>query len=163
MADSSAGRRRLAPTTTRDAPLPADGLPATPNPVAESPHLRIARPVSDLAKTTAMYCRGLGLHIIGSFENHDGFDGVMLAFASSNYHFEFTHGRNDAVAPSPTLEDLIVLYIPEAAEWSAACVSMLDAGFKRVRSVNPYWEIRGRTYVDADGYRIVLQNSERGC
>jgi catechol 2,3-dioxygenase-like lactoylglutathione lyase family enzyme len=162
MADSGAGRRRIARTTTRDAALPADDAPATPNQVAGSAHLRIARPVSDLAKTTTMYCRGLGLRIIGSFENHDGFDGVMLAFSSSNYHFEFTHGRSDAVAPSPTAEDLIVLYIPEAAEWSAACVSMLDAGFKRVRSFNPYWEIRGRTYVDADGYRIVLQNAEPG-
>ena len=25
-----------------------------------------------------MYCRGLGLQEIGRFENHDGFDGVML-------------------------------------------------------------------------------------
>jgi catechol 2,3-dioxygenase-like lactoylglutathione lyase family enzyme len=162
MDDSSTGRRRIVRTAARAATIRAGGATATSKPVAQSPHLRIARPVSDLAKTTTMYCRGLGLRIIDSFENHDGFDGVMLGFASSNYHFEFTHCRNDAVAPSPTVEDLAVLYIPDAAEWSAACVSMLDAGFKRVRSFNPYWEIRGRTYADADGYRIVLQNAEPG-
>jgi hypothetical protein len=44
--------------------------------------LRIARPVSDLARSSDMYCRGLGLRIIASFVNHDGFDGVMLGIAA---------------------------------------------------------------------------------
>ena len=36
---------------------------------------------------------------------------------------------------------------------------MLAAGFRRVGSINPYWETRGRTFEDLDGYRIVLQNA----
>jgi hypothetical protein len=36
----------------------------------------------------------------------------------------------------------------------------LNAGFRRVAPFNPYWEVRGRTYEDADGYRIVLQQAE---
>jgi catechol 2,3-dioxygenase-like lactoylglutathione lyase family enzyme len=123
-------------------------------------HLRIARPVSDLARTKDMYCRGLGLRVVGSFENHDGFDGVMLGFAGSGHHFEFTHCRTHPVAPSPTAEDLLVFYVPAAAEWQTACAGMLAAGFKPVPSYNPYWESRGRTYEDPDGYRIVLQQAE---
>jgi hypothetical protein len=107
-----------------------------------------------------MYCRGLGLRIVGSFENHDGFDGVMLGFAASGYHFEFTHCRAHPVAPSPTAEDLLVFYVPAAAEWHTACASMLAAGFKPVSSFNPYWENRGRTYEDPDRYRIVLHQAE---
>ena len=38
---------------------------------------------------------------------------------------------------------------------------MKAAGFKQVTSFNPYWEIRGRTFVDPDSYRVVLQRSER--
>ena len=41
-------------------------------------HLRIARPVANLATTQAMYCRGLDLIVVGHFQNHEGFDGVML-------------------------------------------------------------------------------------
>lgn len=124
------------------------------------PHLRIARPVSDLARSTEMYCRGLGLFVAGSFENHDGFDGVMLGFEGLDYHFEFTHCRTHPVAAAPTPEDLIVLYLPAAAEWHAACESMLAAGFEQVTSFNPYWEVRGRTFEDPDGYRVVLQQEE---
>ena len=41
-------------------------------------HLRIARPVSNLDRSVALYRHGLGLEEIGRFENHEGFDGVML-------------------------------------------------------------------------------------
>jgi catechol 2,3-dioxygenase-like lactoylglutathione lyase family enzyme len=125
-----------------------------------SPHLRIARPVSNLARSADMYCRGLGLRVVGSFEDHDGFDGVMLGVEGSSYHFEFTHCRSHPVTPSPTAEDLVILYIPVASEWQAACARMLAAGFKQVASFNPYWAAQGRTYEDMDGYRVVLQHGE---
>ncbi len=134
----------------------------TPFRIAMSHHIRVARPVGDLARTTEMYRRGLGLRVLGGFENHDGFDGVMLGAAGSGYHFEFTHCRARPIAPTPTPEDLLVLYIPSAVEWQDAGASMLAAGFKRVESFNPYWEARGRTYEDPDGYRIVLQQAEWG-
>ena len=108
-----------------------------------------------------MYGRGLGLRVVDRFENHEGFDGVMLGIAGSSYHFEFTRCRTHPVAPAPTPEDLVVFYIPAEAEWKARCSSMLAAGFKQVASFNPYWDIRGRTFEDPDGYRVVLQRAER--
>jgi len=123
------------------------------------PHLRIARPVGDLALSTAMYCRGLGLQVIDGFADHDGFDGVMLGAEGAGYHFEFTRSRTHRVAPTPTPEDLTVLYLPGAAEWQAACAAMSAAGFRRVESANPYWDARGRTFEDPDGYRVVLHQA----
>jgi catechol 2,3-dioxygenase-like lactoylglutathione lyase family enzyme len=122
-------------------------------------HLRIARPVSDLELSVAMYRQALGLDEIGRFENHEGFDGVMLGTPVSPYHFEFTFCRRHPVAPRPTVEDLLVLYIPEPAEWQSACQGMLQAGFAEVAPFNPYWEQRGRSFEDHDGYRIVLERA----
>ena len=107
-----------------------------------------------------MYRRGLGLRTVGSFEDHQGFDGVMLGLAGSGYHFEFTRHRTHPVAPAPTAEDLVVFYVPAEAEWQVACARMLAAGFAPVESFNPYWDARGRTYEDPDGYRVVLQRAE---
>ena len=106
-----------------------------------------------------MYCRGLGLRVLGSFENHQGFDGVMLGTAGGSYHFEFTRCRSHPVTPAPTAEDLAVFYLPSLLDWQKACASMLAAGFRLVASLNPYWDVSGRTYEDPDGYRIVLQNA----
>lgn len=104
-----------------------------------------------------MYVNGLGLQVLGSFEDHDGFDGVMLGHAGSGHHFEFTHCRRHPVVPTPTNEDLLVFYIDEPSEWQAACARLKSAGFRQVDSFNPYWDVRGRTYEDHDGYRVVMQ------
>lgn len=81
----------------------------------------------------AMYSRGLGLCVVGRFEDHDGFDGVMLGLKGSSYHFEFTHSRTHPVVPAPTPEDLLVFYVPTAAEWQTACASMLAPVSNRSR------------------------------
>jgi len=123
-------------------------------------HLRIARPVSDLGRAVTMYTAGLDLRVLGSFEDHDGFDGVMLGSSGAQHHFEFTHCRTHPVLPSPTNEDLVVFYIADPDEWRAACDRMEAAGFAGVPSFNPYWDVRGRTFQDPDGYRVVLQKAE---
>lgn len=126
-------------------------------------HLRIARPVTDLARAAAMYREGLGLRVLASFEDHAGFDGVMLGMDGAGWHIEFTHCRTHPVTPAPTAEDLVVLYVPEPAGWEAANVRMAAAGFRPVASFNPYWDARGRTWEDPDGYRVVLQQAAWGA
>jgi len=125
-------------------------------------HLRVARPVSDLARTRDMYCRGLGLRVVGSFKEHHGFDGVMLGVPGASYHFEFTHSRNRLVSPTPTIEDLVVFYIlhPVGSGMAsnvhehAGCRVQARAGVQSVLGA------KGRTYEDFDGYRVVLQRAE---
>lgn len=125
------------------------------------PHLRIARPVTDLSRSVAMYRHGLGLQQIGAFADHAGFDGVMLAFAGdgAGWHVEFTVCRSHPVAPAPTPEDLLVFYEPDAQAWQARCAAMRAAGFVEVEPFNPYWATNGRTFADADGYRVVIQRA----
>jgi catechol 2,3-dioxygenase-like lactoylglutathione lyase family enzyme len=120
-------------------------------------HLRIARPVSDLARTVEMYTRGLGLAQVGHFVDHNGFDGVMLGTDGADYHFEFTVCRAHPVSPTPTHEDLCVFYVPDDDRWASRCTAMLDAGFREVEPLNPYWSLKGRTFEDPDGYRVVVQ------
>ena len=122
-------------------------------------HLRIARPVSNLPRTEAMYRAGLGWQVLGSFRDHGGFDGVMLGDPAADHHVEFTHCRSHPIAPATTAEDLLVLYVPDAGEWAQRCAALVAAGFVEVEAFNPYWSTHGRTFADADGYRLVLQNA----
>jgi hypothetical protein len=104
-----------------------------------------------------MYTKGLGLSIIGRFEAHQGFDGVMLGHPGGPYHLEFTVCHSHPIVPAPTPEDLLVLYIPDKPQWEDTCKSMEEAGFNSCTSFNPWWDQQGRTFEDADGYRVVLQ------
>lgn len=49
-------------------------------------HMRIARPVSELDTTASMYCAGLGLELLGSFTDHEGFSGIMLGAPRQRPH-----------------------------------------------------------------------------
>ncbi|WP_337038890.1 MULTISPECIES: VOC family protein [Pseudescherichia] len=121
-------------------------------------HMRIARPVSALSESCEMYCNGLGLDKIGDFTDHDGFSGYMLGLEGLSWHLEFTQCHDHPVRPSPSNEDLLVLYIPDKGSWLTTCNNMDDAGFARVKSFNPYWDRDGVTFKDMDGYRVVIQN-----
>jgi catechol 2,3-dioxygenase-like lactoylglutathione lyase family enzyme len=123
------------------------------------PQLRIARPSGDLTAATEFYTQALGLDVLATFADHAGFDGVMLGHAGWPFHLELTHRRYAPIVPHPTDEDLLVFYLPDRAQWRAAVQRVRDAGGMRVASSNPYWEVRGVTFRDPDGYRFVLENA----
>lgn len=125
-------------------------------------HMRIARPVTNLDLSREMYCQGLGMQVLSSFTGHNGFNGVMLGAEGLPWHFEFTHCEQHPVPPAPTPEDLLVLYLPDEPQWRRSCQRLGEAGFERVVSFNPYWDVAGKTFQDHDGYRLVLQNRAWG-
>ncbi len=122
--------------------------------------VRIARPTNDLKSIVDMYKQGLGFVELGRFEDHCGFNGVMLGHKEYQYHLEFTQHRSadSIVAPHP--DQLLIFYMPDQTQWDPACLMMLQAGFVEVEAYNPYWSVHGRTFEDLDGYRVVLQNQE---
>ena len=123
-------------------------------------HLRVARPTDDLEAVVKFYRDGLGLEVLSEFRDHDGFDGVMLGRRGAAYHLEFTHKSGHHTGRVPTQDNLLVFYLPDATAWRAAVARMEQAGYQTVPSFNPYWDQRGRTFEDPDGYRVVLQNAK---
>ena len=122
--------------------------------------MRVARPTDRLEEITRFYRDGLGLSVLGSFADHQGFDGVMLGHPGQSYHLEFTTQRGHSVGRAPTQDNLLVFYLPNPELWSAAVARMRSCGYEPVTSLNPYWDRQGKTFEDADGYRVVLQNAE---
>jgi len=121
--------------------------------------LRVARPTDHVDEVVRFYSNGLGLTKLGSFEDHEGFDGVMLGVPGAPYHLEFTRKRDHAAGRAPTRENLLVFYLPDESQWQVAVDRMSAAGYESVSSFNPYWDRAGRTFEDPDGYRVVLQNA----
>ena len=127
--------------------------------MATVPVLRVARPSDNLEALLQFYQQGLGFTLLYRFEDHDGFDGVMLGHERAPYHFEFTRARGHAAGRAPTLDNLLVFYFPHDQDWKAAVQRMRSAGFAPVPAFNPYWDRDGLTFEDPDGYRVVLQKA----
>jgi catechol 2,3-dioxygenase-like lactoylglutathione lyase family enzyme len=122
-------------------------------------HLRVARPTADLDAVTHFYRAGLGFEVVGGFTGHDGFDGVMLGHVGAAYHLEFVRVPADEPVAPPSAEDLLVFYLPDRDRWERAVARLRGLGHESVPSANPYWDERGRTFEDPDGYRVVLENA----
>lgn len=134
----------------------------TNTPPAMSAHLRVGRPTSNINALRKFYIDGLGFSILYEFTNHNGFDGLILGHPGVGYHLEFTTNldhQEESETRAPSEDNLLVFYLPDGAEWKAAVEGMEAQGFDAVKPANPYWEDRGKTFEDADGYRIVFQNA----
>lgn len=121
--------------------------------------LRVARPTDRPDEVVRFYSAGLGLAVLESFQDHEGFDGTILGHPGAPYHLEFTRMRGHRVGRAPTQDHLLVFYLPDARQWQQAVDRMRAAGYETVVSFNPYWDRSGRTFEDPDGYRVVLQNA----
>ena len=121
--------------------------------------LRVARPTDHLEETIRFYTEGLGLSRLDSFEDHDGFDGVMVGIPGATYHLEFTRKRGHEAGAAPTEDNLLVFYLPDPSEWRNVVDRMVAMGYPPVPAFNAYWDSAGRTFQDADGFRVVLQNA----
>jgi catechol 2,3-dioxygenase-like lactoylglutathione lyase family enzyme len=117
--------------------------------------VRVGRPARSLEAAVAFYGGVLNLPVLASFENHDGFSGVVFGLPDASRQLEVVAG--EGVSPSPTPEDQLVLYLGSAERVEEAASRIRGAGFEPAVSPNPYWERTGAVcFVDPDGYWLVL-------
>ncbi|MFF1989719.1 VOC family protein [Bacillus mycoides] len=121
---------------------------------------RIARPTDKFEAVIAFYEEGLGLKRIGEFNDHDGYDGVMVGLPDEEFHLEFTRHIDGSPCPAPTKDNLLVFYIKECNEIEKVSKRLHAMGYDEVDPENPYWKEKGITIEDPDGWRIVLMQIE---
>jgi len=118
--------------------------------------LRVARPTDRLADVVRFYTVGLQLPRIGSFADHDGYDGVMIGLPGVQAHLEFTSHAAGSPCPAPSRDNLLVLYMTDREAIDATVMRLESLGFGAVEPENPYWRDKGVTFEDPDGWRVVL-------
>lgn len=121
---------------------------------------RIARPTDQIEQIERFYCEGLGLKKLGGFKGHRGYTGIMIGLPDASYHLEFTEHIDGSPCPAPTEDNLLVFYMPDVEQIQAVKSRIASMGYPEVPPENPYWEEKGVTIADPDGWRIVLMNTE---
>jgi catechol 2,3-dioxygenase-like lactoylglutathione lyase family enzyme len=117
--------------------------------------VRVARPTRDLGRALAFYRDAVGLGVLASFDGHDGYSGAILGLPDGAVQLELV--RHEAVVPSPTGEDQLVLYLGSAQEVADRASAIEAAGYEPRPASNPYWEREGAVaFVDPDGYWLIL-------
>ena len=118
--------------------------------------VRVARQTDHLDDVVAFYRDVVGLPVIGRFEDHDGYDGVMLGMPGEAVHLEFTTHAAGSPGQPGGADDLLVMYVD---------ADTIDGITERARAVgspveaaeNPYWSREGAVLLrDPDGRRVVI-------
>lgn len=122
--------------------------------------VRVARPTAKMEEIIRFYREGLGLPAIGSFHDHEGYDGIMLGMPGEALHLEFTSHVDGSPCPAPTKDNLLVFYLADKEQRDAMAARLAAMGYPAVAPENPYWETDGITIEDPDGWRIVLMNKK---
>jgi catechol 2,3-dioxygenase-like lactoylglutathione lyase family enzyme len=120
-------------------------------------NVRFARPTDRLDDVVAFYRDGLGLPVIGGFEDHTGYDGVFIDLPGTGAHLEFTTHVDGSPCPAPTLDNLLVIYADDASGPVEYAERLREFGAEPVEPENPYWTTIGAlTFEDPDGWRVVI-------
>jgi catechol 2,3-dioxygenase-like lactoylglutathione lyase family enzyme len=118
--------------------------------------VRFARPTDRLPEVLRFYEEGLGLRRVDSFEDHDGYSGVMLGLPGEEVHLELTTHADGSPGPAPTRDNLLVLDLRSRDAIAAAEERLRALGHPPVQPENPYWAA-DLTFEDPDGWRVVLR------
>lgn len=120
-------------------------------------NLRVARHTNDLEKIKSFYIDILGFELLGSFENHDTYDGIFIGKQNLGWHFEFTKSNEKANHISDE-DDIIVLYPDIILDYNQLINNILKNNISIITSKNSYWNTNGKMILDPDGFRIVISN-----
>ena len=124
--------------------------------------MRVARPTADLDRIRSFYEHVVGLPLLWSFVDHDGFDGAIFGLPDARAQLEIVRSPHGDV-PAPTHEDALVLYQSDTSAADDLVARLRRAGAVEVGddpTLNPYWPRHGaRTFSDPDGYRLIVAPS----
>jgi catechol 2,3-dioxygenase-like lactoylglutathione lyase family enzyme len=114
---------------------------------------RHARHTADLNRIQAFYLDILGLELLSSFQNHDGYNGIFLGKQSADWHLEFTTS-NEEPNHIADEDDCLVFYVStnEQEIIKQRCYNNIPI----LKVKNPYWNLNGLVIRDPDGYTIII-------
>jgi catechol 2,3-dioxygenase-like lactoylglutathione lyase family enzyme len=118
---------------------------------------RFARHTNDLEQLNSFYVKTLGMEILGSFQNHNGYDGVFIGKLNENWHLEFTKS-DEIIHFNFGDEDILVFYPSTRLEYDSILERINNSSIKIIKAKNPYWNENGKMFHDPDGYKIVISD-----
>ena len=118
--------------------------------------LRFARPTSRLEAVVHFYRECLGLDELSRFEDHAGYDGVMLGLPDASYHIELTQ-RAGIDGTATTTENILVIDLRTAPAPAVVVARFTNSGYQPVKAEDPFWAAQDAvTFEDPDGWHLIL-------
>lgn len=120
-------------------------------------NFRCARHTNNLSKIEEFYTKILCLDILGSFKNHNNYDGVFLGKQNLNWHLEFTQSSEKATHQFNE-DDILVFYPDTKNSYDTIIENIKKYNIDILEAKNPFWNTNGVLVKDPDGYNIIISH-----
>ncbi|WP_312923139.1 VOC family protein [Empedobacter brevis] len=118
---------------------------------------RSARHTNRIKEIETFYTKILNLDILGDFKNHNGYDGLFIGKANTDWHLEFTTSSDD-VNHQFDEDDYLVFYPETQDEYEAVIKNLEFYRIEPIQAKNPYWNINGISFLDPDGFVVIVSS-----
>ena len=120
---------------------------------------RNVRHTDQLTEIRAFYTEVIGLEVLFSFDEHNGYSGVFLGKQGQDWHLAFT--STTAKADHHFDEDDLLVFYPETrAEYDAICSRIEANSLPQLTARNPYWAGKSVMIQDPDGYGVIVSHEK---
>lgn len=116
---------------------------------------RYARHTEHIDKLKEFYTKILQLEIIEYFENHEGYDGIILGKKQAEWRLEFTSSE-DVPLHSFDEDDALVFFPTTVSAYNGIMKNIQDNHLTIYQAKNPYWNSNGIVIQDPDGCYVVI-------
>jgi len=121
-------------------------------------HFRVARHTDKLEEIKFFYIELIGLKLMGEFD-HQGYQGAFIGEKNQTWHLEYTQSKEKPIHISDD-DDLLVFYLGDNETYYECIKRIEKSGLKSVTAKNLYWDQWGKTFLDPDGFRVVISHRE---
>ncbi|GEM50672.1 hypothetical protein [Empedobacter brevis] len=118
---------------------------------------RSARHTNRIKEIETFYTKILNLDILGDFKNHNGYGGLFIGKANTDWHLEFTTSSDD-VNHQFDEDDCLVFYPETQEEYEAVIKNLEFYRIEPIQAKNPYWNINGISFLDPDGFVVIVSS-----
>lgn len=118
---------------------------------------RSARHTNNLTALFDFYTNILGMELLFSFENHNGYSGAFVGIQGQDWHLEFTQS-GDSASHSFDEDDVWVFYPSNKKEYAQILQNISNHGIQKIAAKNPFWNDNGVCIQDPDGFRVIISS-----
>lgn len=118
---------------------------------------RLARHTSNLNTIVNFYVDVLNFKILGSFKNHNNYDGVFIGKENLDWHLEFTKSKHKANHRFDE-DDILVFYAETKNEYTLIVKNIEKNNIEILTPRNPYWLKNGIYIKDPDGHPVIISD-----
>ena len=118
-------------------------------------NFRIARHTNNIESIKTFYTSVLNFEVLGSFANHDNYNGVFIGKENLNWHLEFTTS-NEIIKQDYDEDDIFVFYPSTIISFNKTIENIKNYNLKIHKAKNPYWNKNGILIKDPDGQNIII-------